>query len=324
MGNSIYNYREKSMEQLVFKPREPFKYFNKFKTQYPIALETTDHNGTFTFPALYLILTNQPNSRQLSNSSDVLNIERKSTLKSKSQSKLQLKRKLLIFYLHGNADMIVNGPVHLWNALMQQPYFTTDKCDLVFVAPEYPGYCPLTFTHGLKPTVNDSQIAISEIFNKVIHQYPKHNIVVIGRSLGTYFATWIASQYPKIISRLVLVSPFYSMQLLTKDILATSTALGSLQKWVPKDFLNSASCLHHAISARKSHHSKLCPLNVLFIHGKQDELISPSHSHHLNSLLQTNHQYGEIVIQSNADHNTVNDECKELYDFLCVASANNK
>lgn len=95
----------------------------------------------------------------------------------------------------------------------------TTKTHVVFVAPEYPGYCPRSYRESVMPTVASTQNTCLAVFTHVVKQYPNYSVVVVGRSLGATFATWLAAQVPTVVHRLVLVCPFYSLRELAKDLL---------------------------------------------------------------------------------------------------------
>lgn len=85
----------------------------------------------------------------------------------------------------------------------------------------------------------------------------------MGRSIGTGPATWLAAK--KIVSSLILVSPFTSLRGVVKDL------VGNFAKYLIKERFDNADYMQ----------SVYCP--TLLIHGKRDQLIPYSHSITLSS-----------------------------------------
>lgn len=85
------------------------------------------------------------------------------------------------------------------------------------------------------------------------------NIILFGKSIGTGFATYVATKIDK-LGGLILVSPFLSLKHIVKDWLTTVGA------WFLKDMLNT----------EKNIKDVKCP--IMLIHGMKDKLISYKHS----------------------------------------------
>ena len=129
---------------------------------------------------------------------------------------------------------------------------------------EYPGYSIYPGQASEKSIIDD----IEPVWNFVteIMQFDPWDVFVMGRSIGSGPATYLASTYE--CGALVLVSPFTSLKCVAKS-----------------NFGFLASSL---ISQRFDNESKIanvkCP--CLFIHGKEDSLIPFEHSKTLYSRFQ--------------------------------------
>lgn len=130
------------------------------------------------------------------------------------------------------------------------------------MAVEYPGYSFYKGEPSQEQVYEDVDLIIN--FVQVVLEVPLKNIIVIGRSLGSGPATYMASKYQ--VAMLVLISPFMSIKEVVKD---TFGYLGSL---VIKEYFENIK----AIRSVKS--------QVLIIHGKLDDVVLPHHSKELQSI----------------------------------------
>lgn len=117
----------------------------------------------------------------------------------------QLKEpKGLVIYFHGNTRSIKG-----WSKYSRD--FTRNNYDVIMI--DYRGYGKSTGKRSEKALFKDSQF----VYNHIRNKFPEHKIVIYGRSLGSGFATKLASKNnPKM---LILDAPYYSMSQLTSRFL---------------------------------------------------------------------------------------------------------
>ncbi|RYZ98535.1 MAG: alpha/beta fold hydrolase, partial [Sphingobacteriaceae bacterium] len=103
----------------------------------------------------------------------------------------------LIFYLHGNG-----GALDSWGEIA--PTYTAYNYDLFIL--DYPGYGKST---GRIFNEEDLLKAVQFAYDTLKTHYQEQDIVIIGYSIGTGPAAWLAAhQHPK---QLVLMAPYYSL-----------------------------------------------------------------------------------------------------------------
>jgi len=103
----------------------------------------------------------------------------------------------LILYFHGNTRSIKG-----W-ARYAKDFYRFDY-DVVLV--DYRGFGKSTGKRGEKEMLNDMQI----VYDKLKEQYGEDHLIVYGRSMGSGFATWLASNNnPRY---LILDAPYYSFR----------------------------------------------------------------------------------------------------------------
>ncbi|HTD99123.1 MAG TPA: alpha/beta hydrolase [Mucilaginibacter sp.] len=107
------------------------------------------------------------------------------------------KPKGLIFYLHGNA-----GSINSWYTIAQ--HYNDSGYDVFLL--DYPGYGKSTGHITSQQQLLD---AIKTAYNQVKIDYPEDHIVIVGYSIGTGPATWLASKnHPE---KLILLAPYFSI-----------------------------------------------------------------------------------------------------------------
>ncbi len=115
------------------------------------------------------------------------------------------------------------------------------------------------------------------------HVSPEH-IIIYGRSLGCYFATYLAAQVrPKM---LILEAPFYSMEKIVKRILPM----------YPVKYL-----LRYPFETYYWFHDLECPTHL--IHGTRDFLVPLDHS---RKLLKENPEHTELYTIPGGGHKNLN------------------
>jgi len=103
----------------------------------------------------------------------------------------------LILYFHGNTRSIKG-----W-ARYAKDFYRFDY-DVVLV--DYRGFGKSTGKRGEKEMLNDMQI----VYDKLKEKYGEDHLIVYGRSMGSGFATWLASNNnPRY---LILDAPYYSFR----------------------------------------------------------------------------------------------------------------
>lgn len=272
------SWRDRAVSRFVFQPQSPYRDYKRLEPAWIV--------GSQTQPMLLMKNNNQAHHPP----------------------------RLLLFYLHGNADNIGGGPRHLWEEIQKESKL--NQVDLVFAAPEYPGYCPRTFGQ-VAPTVEETKASVWKAYQWVRRTYPHHKPVVMGRSLGTGFATWVAAQ-DKRIENLVLVSPFSSM-----NEVASEQVTCGVSSLVPQDYLDNAAELSRAIEERSlgsSGSRSNYALRVLLFHGARDTLIDPQHSRILCRLFNQAKTHREqkirLIIEPEQTHNSIPDLSPPLVSFL--------
>jgi pimeloyl-ACP methyl ester carboxylesterase len=147
----------------------------------------------------------------------------------------------LVFYLHGNA-----GSLDSWGAVAET--YTRLGYD-VFI-PDYPGYGK---SEGSIRSQRQLFEVIQEVYDEMKKRYSEDSIVVVGYSVGSGPASWLASvNHPKL---LILQAPFYNMADLVRQVYPI----------VPSFLLK--------YTFRTNEYLKNCRMPVVLFHGDRDEVI---------------------------------------------------
>lgn len=160
----------------------------------------------------------------------------------------------LVFYLHGNAGSLADwGDVAAVYTQLGYDVFMLD----------YRGYGKSGGTiSSEKQLFSDVEAA----YKALTTQYSEDRIVVLGYSLGTGLATWLAAHYqPRL---LILQAPYYSFQDLAKHF----------YPFVPGFLLRYPMRTHDLVTQVKA--------PVVLIHGDQDEVVYYGSSLKLKPLLK--------------------------------------
>jgi alpha-beta hydrolase superfamily lysophospholipase len=103
----------------------------------------------------------------------------------------------LIFYLHGN-----NGALNKWGKIAET--YTKLHYDLFIL--DYRGYGK---SEGEITSEEQLYSDVQEAYNMVKARYPEDHIIIMGYSMGTGPAAWLASNnHPK---KIILDAPYYSL-----------------------------------------------------------------------------------------------------------------
>jgi uncharacterized protein len=162
------------------------------------------------------------------------------------------KPKGLIFYLHGNTRSIKG-----W-AKYARDFYRYDY-DVVLV--DYRGFGKSTGKRSENEMLNDLQF----VYNSLRDQYGEHHLIAYGRSLGSGFATKIASDnHPRY---LILDSPYYNF-------------VEVIERFLP--FLPNQFILRYHLRTDKWIRKVNC--HTYIIHGTKDWLIPIKHSKKLQRI----------------------------------------
>lgn len=103
-------------------------------------------------------------------------------------------------YFHGNGEDIFLG----YELLDHLRY----NLKINVVAVEYPGYGLYKGNPSEEVILEDSQLVMEFLIKKL--KIPPENIIIMGRSIGSGPATYVASKYK--VGSLVLISAFTSLR----------------------------------------------------------------------------------------------------------------
>jgi alpha-beta hydrolase superfamily lysophospholipase len=161
----------------------------------------------------------------------------------------------LVFYLHGNAGSLDN-----WGDMAKR---YTELHYNVFIL-DYPGYGKSEGTIKSKTQLFD---AIQSAYNNMKKQYHENSIIILGYSIGTGPAAYLAStNHPKL---LVLQAPYYSLTDMMRHIYPIIPTLLLKYKFQTNEYL------------------KDCTMPVVIFHGDKDEVIYYGSSLKLKAEMKT-------------------------------------
>ncbi|WP_298545418.1 alpha/beta fold hydrolase [uncultured Aquimarina sp.] len=186
----------------------------------------------------------------------------------------------IILYFHGNA-----GAIHEWG---ERAYlYTENSFDVLFV--DYRGYGKSdSFYEEESELYNDAQ----KIYDYVLTRYEEKDVIILGYSIGTGFASYTAAKNnPKL---LILEAPYYAWNEFIANIAPVPQAL-----------------INYEIPSYKFLGEVKCPIRVF--HGSKDFLIKPEeHSKRLKKLYPDKI---ELTLIKGAGHNGIY-LSKQYYDEL--------
>ena len=187
----------------------------------------------------------------------------------------------LILYYGGNAEDVF---------LNIEEYQAIDAATL-FVA--YRGYGP----SGGKPAEREFHADALAVFDDVAQGLRPRRVFLIGRSLGSAVASYVASQRP--VSGVALITPFDSLA----EVARTH------YPWLPVSLL-----LKHRFPSCEHAQAITCP--VLVIYGGRDQVVAPRHTEKLLACLPP---HSETLFLPRADHGNIDmheDYWRRLLLFL--------
>lgn len=188
----------------------------------------------------------------------------------------------LIVYYHGNA-----GAIHDWGK--RAPLYNENGYDILFV--DYRGYGK---SDGWYSSNEQLLSDVQKVYDFAKTKYSEDKIVVLGYSIGSGLAAYIASENnPKL---LILNAPYFSW----KDLIANQIA-----PIVPEFLINYDIPTDEFLAGVR------CPVKIF--HGTRDNLIKPSlNSEKLKALYP---EKIELTLIDEASHNTIHIS-KQYYDAL--------
>jgi alpha-beta hydrolase superfamily lysophospholipase len=187
------------------------------------------------------------------------------------------KSKGLIFYLHGNG-----GDIQSWGHVAK--YYTTMGYD-VFIL-DYPGYGKST---GHLTSTQQLFDAISAAYTFIKHHYPENHIIILGYSIGTGPAAWLASQnHPQ---KLILLAPYYSLTDMVQKFYPY------LPGFILKYHINTYQYIQHTAAP------------IIIFHGDKDQVIYYGSSLKLKQYFKR----GDTLITL---HNQPHENIDENEDYL--------
>ncbi|MBO9562334.1 MAG: alpha/beta fold hydrolase [Niastella sp.] len=178
----------------------------------------------------------------------------------------------LIFYLHGNG-----GSVAGWGEVAK---FYTDAGYDLFI-PDYRGYGKSEGKIGSQQQFYDDMQAV---YDSLKASYREDSIIILGYSIGTGTASWLASRNDARL--LILQAPYYSLTDMMKHNYRILPTLLLKYKFATNQFLPQ------------------CKMPVVIFHGDADDVIYYGSSVKLSKLFKVQDQ---LVTLKGAGHNGMSD-----------------
>lgn len=177
----------------------------------------------------------------------------------------------VILYFHGNA-----GDLSRWGEIAS--YFTHLQYDVLVM--DYRTYGKSTGTLSEEKLYHDSQ----SWYNWLLYTYHEEQITVYGRSLGTAFATYVASENsPK---RLLLETPFYNLEEAAQNRIPFLPLKYLLKyKFPSNEYIEAVTCL------------------VTIFHGTSDSVVPFKSGKKLSKLVPEDNR--TFITISEGEHNNL-------------------
>lgn len=193
------------------------------------------------------------------------------------------KSKGVIFYLHGNGG-------NLQRSGKDAKYYNALGYDLFI--PDYPGYGKST---GHLKSQQQFFDAANSAYNFIKSKYPENHIIILGYSIGTGPAAWLASQYHP--QKLILLAPYYSLiDLMHHDY-------PYLPDFISKYPINTYQYIQHTAAP------------IIIFHGSNDEVIYYGSSLKLKRFFKLG---DTLITLHNQTHNGVPENKDYLNDLKSI------
>ena len=195
----------------------------------------------------------------------------------------------LLLYFHGNAED-VGSTKDLLEILKIM-------LNVSAVAVEYPGYGVYQDHRPSEARILEDAGCVFAFFTELLGWKPA-DVVVMGRSIGSGPAIWLAAE--KKPGALALISPHTSIRGVVRDLFG----LGVVAQFLVNERFRNLEVIRQVE----------CPTFIL--HGEKDKLIPPSHA---RQLCKNCGGPTCLLLPKNMDHNTFHireDLCKPLKQFL--------
>ncbi|NCT18528.1 MAG: alpha/beta hydrolase [Flavobacteriaceae bacterium CG_4_8_14_3_um_filter_34_10] len=190
----------------------------------------------------------------------------------------------IVFYLKGNSKSIKG-----WGKFAVD--FTRHGFEVIML--DYRGFGKSTGSRSQKAIQNDLQIVYDKIKERVLERY----IILYGRSLGSGFATKLASQnHPRM---LILDAPYYSLTKVTA-------------RYMP--FMPLSLLMKYPLPTYKWIKFVKCPIHI--IHGTKDSLIPFKSSIKLSQLNPKNTRLYAVIGGGHKNLNNFESYHKMLGEIL--------
>ncbi len=186
----------------------------------------------------------------------------------------QNSRKGVVLYIHGNAD-------NLQRWIQYHSPFTDGGYD--FLAYDYRTFGK---TKGLRNESSFYEDAIN-VYDYLQERYPNDTITIVGRSLGTGIASWLATQKP--CKQLILETPYSAL----KDV---------VKNWIP--FLDGSIELKYNFSTVE--HLPKIKVPITVFHGTKDRIIPYYNAQKLLNHLKSEDKF--ITVEGAGHRNYIESE----------------
>lgn len=192
-------------------------------------------------------------------------------------------KKFMIFF-HGNAEDIFHSKEFADKI--------KEELDVNIISIEYPGYS-IYFSDKNSQTILSNALVVYDFLVNEIRINPE-NILILGRSIGTSPAVYLASK--RKCAGLILISAFISVQKVAERI------LGRFLKFLISERFENYIFIRNVVNP------------ILFIHGQKDDMIPYQHTLSLKNECQSPY---EVVLPESMDHNNF-----DMYEDVIIPIKN--
>ena len=296
-------------EHLIYIPKKDYSYKDKLKytINHNSKIRTKDKKSISIKSNGKLVYHNKSSSMIQKVPSVTFTIDNKFKDKTNSHSENKIehipclfypsekKSDFILLYFHSNYEDIGNSASLL--KLMCK------YLNMNILAVEYPNYGIYSSKNSAnaESILNDAETVFK--FINEVQNINENNIILMGRCIGSGPATYLASTHS--VLALILLSPLKSIKEAIKTMFPKLN-IGQVIQSLVKERFNNIETISKVTSP------------ILFIHGKKDNLIPPSHS---LDLINKCKSPSKMVSPNNMTHNTfdyVQDVIFHIKNFLKV------